>query len=198
MTRRPNNEARERILRTAHELFAGAGYESVSMDKVAGAAGLKKANLFHYYPTKEALGVAVIEEAAKRHSEGVKALFRDDAQDPLTAVRGLFERGTAGMRGDCRRGCFIGKLSQEIDERNARMRRSLARCLSEWRQELSRFLAGWKKRNYFKSGFKPEEAADAVLALYEGSLLLAKATGDVETVERARRAAAGLLAGWKA
>lgn len=198
MTRRPNHEARERILRTAYELFAGSGYESVSMDKVAGAAGLKKANLFHYYPTKEALGTAVIAEAAKRHSEGVRALFRDDAQDPLTAVRSLFERGTAGMRGDCRGGCFIGKMSQEIDERNAEMRRRLAGCVTEWRRELARFLSGWKKRGWFKAGFKPEEGADAVLALYEGSLLLAKATGDAAAVEHARRAAGGLLAAWKA
>lgn len=198
MTRRPNTVARERILRTAYELFAGGGFEAVSMDRVAEKAGLKKANLFHYYPTKEALGVAVIDEAARRQGAGVRELFRDDEQDPVTAVRGLFERGTAGMREDCGRGCFIGKMSQELDERNAKMRRKLAQCLADWRTELARFLGAWKKKGYFRAGFRPEEAADGVLALYEGSLLLAKATGDAETVEHARRTATAALTAWKA
>jgi TetR/AcrR family transcriptional repressor of nem operon len=198
MTRRPNNEARDRIIKTAYELFASAGYESVSMEKVAAAAGLKKANLFHYYPSKEALGVAVIAEAVRRHSAGVQSLFEDDAQDPLTAVRALFERGSVGLRGNCSRGCFIGKMSSEIDERNAEMRRRLSGCLGEWRQELSRYLGGWKKRGYFKASFKPEETADGVLSLYEGSLLLAAATDDAGVVDHARRVAAVVLVSWKA
>src|SRR5580704_17872534 len=125
MTRRPNTEARTRILETAYELYASGGFEAVSMDRVAEKAGLKKANLFHYYRTKDALGAAVLEEAARRHAEGMRALFADRTQDPVTAVRGLFDRGTAGMRKDCSSGCFIGKMGQELDERNAQMRRKL-------------------------------------------------------------------------
>jgi TetR/AcrR family transcriptional repressor of nem operon len=198
MTRRPNTEARAKILRTAYEMFSSGGFEAVSMDRVAVKAGLKKANLFHYYRTKEALGAAVIEEAARRHSEGMRALFSDGTQDPVTAVRGLFDRGTAGMRGDCSRGCFIGKMGQELDERNAVMRRKLEACLTQWRGDVAAFLEGWRKKGYFRSGFKPAEAADAVLALYEGGLLLAKVAEDGAPVEHARRAAVTVLAAWKA
>jgi TetR/AcrR family transcriptional regulator, transcriptional repressor for nem operon len=197
MTRRPNQEARGRILEAAQRLFGRGGFEAVSMDKVAEAAGLKKANLFHYYPTKEALGVAVVEEAARRQSQGVLALFADATQDPLTATRELFERGSAGMRGDGPRCCFIGRMAQEVDERNDAMRRRLTRCLGEWRDGLARFLGAWKKKGYFKPGFKPEEAADGVLALYEGGLLLAKATGRTDAVDNARRAAETILRAWK-
>ncbi|MFI5360420.1 MAG: TetR/AcrR family transcriptional regulator [Elusimicrobiota bacterium] len=198
MTRRPNTEARANILRTAYELFASDGFEAVSMDRVAEKAGQKKANLFHYYRTKDALGEAVIEEAARRHADGMRALFSDGTQDPVTAVRGLFDRGTAGMRKDCARGCFIGRMGQEIDERNARMRRRLEACLTEWRRDIAAFLDGWRKRGYFRAGFRPAEAADAILALYEGSLLIAKVSGDDVPVEHARRAATTMIAAWKA
>lgn len=198
MTRRPNTEARTRILRTAYELYAAGGFEAVSMDRVAEKAGLKKANLFHYYRTKEALGSAVIEEAARRHAEGMRALFSDPTQDPVTAVRGLFDRGTAGMRQDCARGCFIGKMGQEIDERSPEMRRKLAACLTGWRGDVAAFLDGWRKKGYFRPGFKPAEAADGILALYEGGLLIAKVSGDESPVEHARRAATAVLAAWKA
>jgi TetR/AcrR family transcriptional regulator, transcriptional repressor for nem operon len=198
MTRRPNTEARTRILETAYELFSSGGFEAVSMDRVAEKAGLKKANLFHYYRTKDALGAAVIEEAAKRHADGMRALFADRTQDPVTAVKGLFDRGTAGMRKDCSRGCFIGKMGQELDERSPEMRRKLESCLTGWRGDIAAFLEGWRKKGYFRAGFKPAEAADGILALYEGGLLIAKVSGDEEAVEHARRAAVTVIAAWKA
>lgn len=198
MTRRPNTEARTRILQTAYELYSSGGFDSVSMERVAEKAGLKKANLFHYYRTKDALGAAVIEEAARRHSEGMRALFADQTQDPVTSVRGLFDRGTAGMRKDCSRGCFIGKMGQEIDERNAEMRRKLEACLTGWRGDIAAFLEGWRKKDYFRAGFKAGEAADGILALYEGGLLIAKVTGDDVPMEHARRAAVMLVSAWKA
>jgi TetR/AcrR family transcriptional repressor of nem operon len=198
MTRRPNTEARTRILRAAYELFATGGFEAVSMDRVAEEAGLKKANLFHYYRSKEALGAAVIEEAAARNAEGMKALFSDATQDPVTAVRALFDRGTAGMRKDCSRGCFIGKMGQELDERNASMRRKLESCLTDWRADVTAFLDGWRRKGYFRNGFKPAEAADGILALYEGGLLIAKVSGDDAPVDHARRAAVTVLMAWKA
>jgi TetR/AcrR family transcriptional repressor of nem operon len=198
MTRRPNTAARTKILETAYELYASGGFEAVSMERVAEKAGLKKANLFHYYPTKDALGAAVIEEAARRHAEGMRALFADGTQDPVTVVRSLFERGTAGIRKDCSRGCFIGKMGQEIDERNVQMRRMLETCLTGWRGDIAAFLDGWRKKGYFRTGFKPAEAADGILALYEGGLLIAKVAGDDAPVEHARRAAVTVIEAWKA
>lgn len=198
MTRRPNTEAREKILRAAYELFASGGYESASMDKVAEAAGLKKANLFHYYRTKDALGSAVIAEAARRSAEGMKGLFSDETQEPVTVVRQLFDRGAGGTKGDCSRGCFIGKMGQEIDEGNAALRRELSACLGRWREDVAAYLDSWRKRGYFRAGFKAAETADAVLALYEGGLLLAKVTGDAAAADNARRAAILMISGWKA
>jgi TetR/AcrR family transcriptional repressor of nem operon len=197
MTRRPNVEAREKILRTAYELFARGGFESVSMERVAARAGLKKANLFHYYPTKEALGVAVMKEAARRYSDGVRAIFADDEQDPVTAVRLLFARATAGARRDCGSGCFIGRMAQDIDECAPQMRRSVTGCVEDWRAEIERFLSGWKRRGYFRGGFRPLETADAVLALYEGGLLIAKALGDAAPAEHAERAAVTVIVSWR-
>lgn len=199
MTRTPNLAVRLRILETAAALFAEGGYEAVSMEKVAAAAGLKKANLFHYYPSKDALGLAVLEEAARRHAEGVRAVFADEGTDPVTAVRQLFVRGTAVVRKDCGAGsCLIGRMAQEVDEDHAAMRRRLRQCVGEWREQIAVFLGGWKRRGYFKARFEPLEAADAVIALYEGGLLLAKAVGSAQPADHAERGAVTIIVSWRA
>ncbi len=195
MTRRPNVEAREKILRTAYELFARRGYEAVSMERVAARAGIKKANLFYYYPTKEALGVAVMKAASRRYADGVRAIFADETQDPVTAVRLLFTAATAGARRDCGGGCFIGRMTTDLDEDNHAMRRSVTGCVEQWRADIERFLSRWKKRGYFRAAFRPMEAADAVLALYEGGLLIAKAVGTPAPAEHAEHAAVMVIVG---
>ena len=50
---RRRHQTRAEIIRAAFELFAKSGYESVSMDSVAAAAGVSRATLFNYFPQKE-------------------------------------------------------------------------------------------------------------------------------------------------
>lgn len=50
-----HDDKRAAILRAAARLFADEGYGRASMAKVAQACGICKANIYHYYPSKEAL-----------------------------------------------------------------------------------------------------------------------------------------------
>lgn len=59
---RANNydEKRRAILDRSAELFAAHGYDRASMNKIAEACGVSKANLYHYYKDKEELLFDVI------------------------------------------------------------------------------------------------------------------------------------------
>lgn len=46
---------RRAILKAAAEVFATEGYDRASMNRVAAAAGISKANIYHYYEGKDAL-----------------------------------------------------------------------------------------------------------------------------------------------
>ncbi len=46
---------REKILRAAREAFAERGYDGVSVDEIARRAGVKKALIYYYFPSKEVL-----------------------------------------------------------------------------------------------------------------------------------------------
>lgn len=53
--RRRKQQTRAEIIRAAFDLFGQHGYEKVSMDSVAEAAGVSRATLFNYFPKKELL-----------------------------------------------------------------------------------------------------------------------------------------------
>ena len=90
MPRPANPEARDKILDVAFDLFHRKGYKSVSMEKIAAGAGVKKSNLFYYYPSKEKLGVAVIDHRIKPNV-GMDDCWKEAGLDPLDEVAKIFK-----------------------------------------------------------------------------------------------------------
>jgi AcrR family transcriptional regulator len=66
-TSRPGPAAtRERILGAALEVFAGKGYHRALVDDIVRVSGTSKGAVYHHFPTKEALFLALVDEFAKR------------------------------------------------------------------------------------------------------------------------------------
>lgn len=193
MPRTANLEARQRILDAAHRLFYTSGLNAVSMDAVAAAAGMKKANLFHYYPSKESLELAVLDHAATGMNERIARVARQ-SYDPVGAVQRIFDEAAGVMRqSQCSGGCFFGNLAQETSDGNERIRQKVAEHLQAWTTELAAFLERWRRAGYFREDFQPQAAAQAILSLLEGALLFCKASKSPEPVDSAKHLAVAYL-----
>ena len=142
MPRPANPEARDKILDAAFDLFHKKGYKSVSMDEIASIAGVKKSNLFYYYPSKETLGVAVIDQRIKPNVR-MSDCWKAEGLDPLTEVANIF-KGAEKRNGD--QGCPLGSLAQEISASSEVMRLGVSDCLKKLRTDLERmFKEAYKK-----------------------------------------------------
>ncbi len=72
---RRRQQTRGEIIRAAFELFGRHGYEEVSMDSVAAAAGVSRATLFNYFPQKE----LILREIAAARVEKLKTILAEFA-----------------------------------------------------------------------------------------------------------------------
>jgi AcrR family transcriptional regulator len=63
-TRLDVDERRRRLLELGADLFARHAYEELSLARIARAAGISKALLYHYFPSKQAYFAATLEQAA--------------------------------------------------------------------------------------------------------------------------------------
>jgi len=82
---------RANIQEAALRCFAGQGYGGTSMADIAAAAGTAPANLYRYYPSKEALFDAVVPaDLARRHDflldTRIAALAEGSAREAATAA----------------------------------------------------------------------------------------------------------------
>ena len=67
-TRMPVDERRAQLLELSTDLFARNSFAELSMARIAREAGISKALLYHYFPSKQELFVATLSEAAEEVS----------------------------------------------------------------------------------------------------------------------------------
>jgi AcrR family transcriptional regulator len=79
-TRLDVDERRRRLLELGAELFGRHGYEHLSMARIAREAGISKALLYHYFPSKQAYFAATLEQAAAELAQETEP---DPARPPL-------------------------------------------------------------------------------------------------------------------
>src|SRR3954447_16395746 len=97
------DERRAQLLEVATELFSKHSFEELSMAQIAREAGISKALLYHYFPSKEEFFKAAVAEAA---AELAMRTAPDESLPPLEQVRAssrafvawIGERGPAYMK----------------------------------------------------------------------------------------------------
>jgi TetR/AcrR family transcriptional regulator len=77
-TRLGGEERRRQLLAEAVRLFGSAGYEGTSLEAVADAAGVRKQTLLYYFPTKDALFEACLDEVGARVSAALEQALEGD------------------------------------------------------------------------------------------------------------------------
>jgi AcrR family transcriptional regulator len=79
-TRLDVDERRRQLLDLGADLFARHAYDELSMAEIAREAGISKALLYHYFPSKQAYFAATLEQAA---AELVRTTEPDPALQPV-------------------------------------------------------------------------------------------------------------------
>jgi AcrR family transcriptional regulator len=96
-TQRVRDERREAIFRAARVVFGRKGLAAAKMADVAAAAGVSYGLVYHYFPGKEALFVALVQEAVDGALR-VTGYAREREGTPWERLRWLCERMLAGVR----------------------------------------------------------------------------------------------------
>jgi AcrR family transcriptional regulator len=82
------DERRRRLLELGAELFASHSYPELSMARIAKEAGISKALLYHYFPSKQDFFVATLRQGAQEISRRTQP---DPDLPPLEALAGSLD-----------------------------------------------------------------------------------------------------------
>ena len=68
---------KDRILSAALEVFAGKGYHRAIVDDIVRASGTSKGAVYHHFPNKEAVFLALVDDFAERLATAVAATIAE-------------------------------------------------------------------------------------------------------------------------
>jgi TetR/AcrR family transcriptional regulator, transcriptional repressor for nem operon len=129
-TRVPRGEARARLIEAARSLVRHKGFAATSVDDLCTAAGVTKGAFFHHFASKDALGVALVDD----WTEMTGAMF---AAHPYNALPDPLDRVLAYL--DLRRAllgqplpefsCVAGTTVQEAYESSPAIRAAAERSI---------------------------------------------------------------------
>jgi AcrR family transcriptional regulator len=155
---------RVRILDATFALFQEQGYNATSIHQIAAAAGVTGGALHHHFPTKKALGLAVIREQV---AAAVEEVWLEPVKSAPTARAGILGvLDTLADQLDSQgsvRGCPVNNLTLE-----------LAFADVEYRAELKALFDRWRDVIAAKLGGQSEGLATMVIASYSGAMAIAK------------------------
>jgi len=168
---------------TAMDLFSRKGYESTSVADVLQQAKVNSGSLYHYFPGKRELLLAVLDA----YQGGIEPMLLTPAwkgvTDPIERVFALLERYRAGLAmTECSYACPIGSLALEIHEPDPPVRKALARNFEAWVRAVEGCLDAAGDR--LPRGTDRRGLAEFVLTTMEGAVMQARTHRDIACFDR--------------
>jgi len=188
-------ETRQAILARAFELASVTGLSGLSIGRLAEATGLSKSGLFAHFGSKEALEVAVVDEAARQFVQFVMApALRQPRGEPR--IRALFERWV--LWGQRPGGCFFVAAIAELDDRPGPARDALVQTCKDWLDTLATAARITVTEGHFRPELDPEQFAFEVYSVMLGYHAYQKFLHEPASLARAHDALERLLDGARA
>lgn len=182
---RPGNETRAILLEAAFTEIHRNGFQAASLSQILADTGLTKGALYHHFPAKHALGLAVIDEVIRPHLE--ENVFRRlrEAPRPVAVLLDILEHRSVGLDDTaCTLGCPLNNLVQEMSPVDTEFRHHLGAILDLWRTSLISALSTGQQQGEIKPTVDCEAAGLFILAAWEGCWGVAKNQQSAVTFQR--------------
>lgn len=173
---------RQRILFAALALFGEKGFLSTSIADILRAADANAGSLYHFFPTKQDLLIAVLET----YRDGIYPMLLAPAwagqDDPVERIFALLARYRDMLTAtDCAYGCPIGSLALELHEPDPPVRDLLSANFTGWAGHVRTCLEDAGPR--LPPGLDRAKLATFILTIMEGGVMQSRTHRTLEAFD---------------
>jgi TetR/AcrR family transcriptional regulator, transcriptional repressor for nem operon len=178
-----SGKRRNAILDAAARVINAQGFSHTSVEDLIQATGLSgKSHFYHYFPSKEALGIAVIDRQFERFTERGLAILSEPMIEPIDRL-GLFIDTLVALQRerDGGTGSPFGNLAGELADSHEGFRRRLDDVFTRWSEQLVALLR--ELGASLRDGVDIVRLARFIIASLEGGMLMTRVTRDIGVME---------------
>lgn len=183
---------RERVLAGATEIFHRQGFSGTTIHDLIRETGVKKGNLYHYFSSKEEMGLEVLTRARDDFFRFLDKSLQGDTPSARLAnhfaavVRYHESRNLVG-------GCIFGNTALEMSDRSETYRDVIHSVFEEWRRVIRDVLESAVRSGDVRKDLDPEAMARHIVATVEGGIMVARASRNPADLKECLAVLAGLL-----
>lgn len=185
-------KTRAHILKATRKLLVAQGFHNTSISAVIEATGVKKGNLYYHFASKEALGLAVLEDAKDEFFA-----FLAKALAGLDPVEKIINSCQAICREQEKNnfvgGCLFGNTALEMADSNRKFSGVIQEVFHRWTGLLAAHLDEALQAGLLPAATRPQLLAKTVVATLEGGIMMSRVSKNKEDLNDFLTAITGLL-----
>lgn len=175
MVTRQTDLTRDKLLQAAFNEIHLHGFQAASIANILRDTGLTKGALYHHFPTKQELGLAVIDEVVRGQLDALVFRQLRESKRPIhTLLQIIDESGRHSVLEAITLGCPLNNLMQEMSPLDAEFKVRLNSILSAWQAVIEDAL----RREQQTGGVRPDVDCHAsalfIVSAWEGCIGIAK------------------------
>ncbi|ANJ67908.1 TetR family transcriptional regulator [Halothiobacillus diazotrophicus] len=166
---------REKILQSAASEIHRCGFQAASIAKILSDTGLTKGALYHHFPSKQQLGLAVVDEVILPSlAERILDPLRH-AERPVEALLDYLQFRRETMTDESiRLGCPLNNLTQEMSPLDDDFKARLNEILQTWQSVIEQALVTGQAQGQIRPDVDCGSAALFIVSAWEGCWGMAK------------------------
>ncbi|AWB92412.1 TetR/AcrR family transcriptional regulator [Aeromicrobium chenweiae] len=179
-------DTRQLILDTAQEHMARKGYAAVGLNEILTGAGVPKGSFYHYFPSKDAFGEALLKSYFDDYLGSMDELIADTTKDGAARVMEYWQRFHTLQSFDQYQGkCLVVKLGAEVSDLSEAMRVQLDIGTAGLVGRIEKLIAGGVADGTLSRDIDAAFMAATLYDLWVGASVMAKIQRRPEALDRA-------------
>lgn len=176
---------RDRLLEAAQTLFVMKGFALTTVDEICARAGATKGAFFHHFENKDDIALKALERFAYGRLALMQAGSDEWPEEPIERLFAYVRHvSAASLDANHPRGCLIAILAMELGATSETFRRNCDLYFGIWADYVRGLVADAVAAHPKKLEINPADLADHFVTIFEGSVVLARSSGDMRIFER--------------
>jgi len=168
---------RQAILDTAQLIVGRKGFSAVGLNEILQAADVPKGSFYHYFNSKDAFGVVLLDTYFDHYVKGIEQLFQQPELSGCAKLMRYWQTWVDNQTGCTEAGkCLAVKLGAEVSDLSEPMRLALQRGTARTIALLAQALLQGVEDGSLTVQQPPQRLAQRLYALWLGTSVMSKIT----------------------
>lgn len=175
VTHKHREDVREHILATGQRIMASKGYSAVGLNEILTEAGVPKGSFYHYFGSKDAFGVAMLESYFDDYLANMDETLGQSNGTMQQKLMHYWQQWqeTQSFQA-CQGKCLAVKLGAEVADLSETMRQTLEKGTAGIVTRLTDAIKAGVEEGSLRIEEKPEVVAESLYQLWLGASVMVK------------------------